>query len=49
MCHLKNEILRRLRNAALKRLLSGGGEKQIRKRYLIDGPPRWDEAERPIP
>jgi 2-polyprenyl-6-methoxyphenol hydroxylase-like FAD-dependent oxidoreductase len=35
MCHLKNPVLRRLRNVALSKVLSRGGEKQIRKLYSI--------------
>jgi 2-polyprenyl-6-methoxyphenol hydroxylase-like FAD-dependent oxidoreductase len=38
MCHLKNPLLRSLRNVALKKMLSGGGEKQIRKLYSIGSP-----------
>jgi 2-polyprenyl-6-methoxyphenol hydroxylase-like FAD-dependent oxidoreductase len=36
MCHLKNPVLRSLRNVVLRRMLSNGGEKQIRKMYSID-------------
>jgi hypothetical protein len=32
---LKNPVLRRLRNVALSKVLSRGGEKQIRKLYSI--------------
>jgi 2-polyprenyl-6-methoxyphenol hydroxylase-like FAD-dependent oxidoreductase len=35
MCHLKNYMVRSLRNAILKRALSSGGEKQIKKLYSI--------------
>ena len=35
MCHLKNPVLRSLRNVALSKMLSSGGEKQIRKLYSI--------------
>jgi 2-polyprenyl-6-methoxyphenol hydroxylase-like FAD-dependent oxidoreductase len=35
MCHLKNYMARALRNAVLKKVLSGGGAKQIRKLYSI--------------
>jgi len=35
MCHLKNTMARALRNAVLKKVLSGSGEKQIRKLYSI--------------
>jgi 2-polyprenyl-6-methoxyphenol hydroxylase-like FAD-dependent oxidoreductase len=35
MCHLKNYMMRALRNAILKKALSSGGEKQIRKLYSI--------------
>lgn len=35
MCHWKNPVLRSLRNAALKMMLSKGGEKQIRKLYSL--------------
>jgi 2-polyprenyl-6-methoxyphenol hydroxylase-like FAD-dependent oxidoreductase len=35
ICHLKNPVLRRLRNVALSKVLSRGGEKQIRKLYSI--------------
>jgi 2-polyprenyl-6-methoxyphenol hydroxylase-like FAD-dependent oxidoreductase len=35
MCHLKNPLLRGLRNLALRKMLRSGGEKQIRKLYSI--------------
>jgi 2-polyprenyl-6-methoxyphenol hydroxylase-like FAD-dependent oxidoreductase len=35
MCHLKNPVLRSVRNVALSKMLSSGGEKQIRKLYSI--------------
>jgi 2-polyprenyl-6-methoxyphenol hydroxylase-like FAD-dependent oxidoreductase len=35
MCHLKNPVLRSLRNAALSKMLSSSAEKQIRKLYSI--------------
>jgi 2-polyprenyl-6-methoxyphenol hydroxylase-like FAD-dependent oxidoreductase len=35
MCHLKNPLLRSLRNLALTKMLSSGGEKQIRRLYSI--------------
>ncbi len=31
MCHLKNPLLRRLRNAVLRKMLASGGEKQNKK------------------
>jgi|SRR6185312_5121580 len=36
MCHWKNPVLRSLRNLAVRKMLSSGGEKQIRKLYSID-------------
>lgn len=36
LCHLRNPMLRGLRNVALRKMLSRGGEKQIRKMYSID-------------
>jgi 2-polyprenyl-6-methoxyphenol hydroxylase-like FAD-dependent oxidoreductase len=36
VCHLENPVLRSLRNAVLKRMLSSRGEKQIRRLYSID-------------
>jgi hypothetical protein len=38
MCHLKNPVLRGVRNVVLRKMLSGGGEKQIKKLYSIDEP-----------
>jgi hypothetical protein len=35
MCHFKNYLVRALRNAVLKKALSSGGEKQIKKLYSI--------------
>ena len=35
MCHWKNPVLRALRNLALRKMLSRGGEKQIKKLYSI--------------
>jgi 2-polyprenyl-6-methoxyphenol hydroxylase-like FAD-dependent oxidoreductase len=35
MCHLKNYMARALQNAVLKKVLSGGGKRQIRKLYSI--------------
>jgi 2-polyprenyl-6-methoxyphenol hydroxylase-like FAD-dependent oxidoreductase len=35
MCHLKNPVMRALRNTMLRKLLSSGAEKQIRKLYSI--------------
>ena len=35
VCHLKNPVMRALRNTILKKALSGGAEKQIRKMYSI--------------
>jgi 2-polyprenyl-6-methoxyphenol hydroxylase-like FAD-dependent oxidoreductase len=35
MCHLKNPVLRGLRNAVLRKMLSSGGEKQIKKLYSV--------------
>jgi 2-polyprenyl-6-methoxyphenol hydroxylase-like FAD-dependent oxidoreductase len=35
LCHLKNPLLRSLRNLALRKMLSSGGEKQIKKLYSI--------------
>jgi 2-polyprenyl-6-methoxyphenol hydroxylase-like FAD-dependent oxidoreductase len=35
MCHWKNPVLRALRNIALRKMLSRGGEKQIKKLYSI--------------
>ena len=35
MCHLKNYMVRALRNAVLKKALSSGGEKQMKKLYSI--------------
>ena len=35
ICHWKNPVLRSLRNLALSKMLSSGGEKQIRKLYSI--------------
>ena len=35
ICHLKNPMLRTLRNVALRKLVSNGGEKQMRKLYSI--------------
>jgi 2-polyprenyl-6-methoxyphenol hydroxylase-like FAD-dependent oxidoreductase len=35
ICHLKNPVLRSLRNAALSKMLTSGAEKQIRKLYSI--------------
>jgi 2-polyprenyl-6-methoxyphenol hydroxylase-like FAD-dependent oxidoreductase len=36
MCHLKNPVMRGLRNVVLRKMLSSGGEKQIKKLYSID-------------
>ncbi len=36
ICHLRNPLLRSLRNVALRRMVSSGGEKEIRKLYTID-------------
>jgi 2-polyprenyl-6-methoxyphenol hydroxylase-like FAD-dependent oxidoreductase len=35
MCHLKNPVLRSLRNVAVRKISSSSGEKQIRKLYSI--------------
>ncbi len=35
MCHLKNPVLRNLRNIALRKMVRSGGEKEIRKLYSI--------------
>jgi 2-polyprenyl-6-methoxyphenol hydroxylase-like FAD-dependent oxidoreductase len=35
MCHLKKPVLRGLRNAVLRKMLSSGGENQIEKLYSI--------------
>ncbi len=35
MCHVKNPVLRSLRNLAVRKMFRGGGEKQIRKLYSI--------------
>jgi 2-polyprenyl-6-methoxyphenol hydroxylase-like FAD-dependent oxidoreductase len=35
ICHFKNPLLRSLRNVALKKMISSGGEKQIQKLYSI--------------
>jgi 2-polyprenyl-6-methoxyphenol hydroxylase-like FAD-dependent oxidoreductase len=35
ICHLKNPVLRGLRNVVLRKMLSRGGEKQIKKLYSV--------------
>ena len=35
LCHIKNPVMRALRNAVLRKALSSGGEKQIRKLYSV--------------
>jgi len=35
LCHFKNPVMRALRNAVLRKALSSGGEKQIKKLYSI--------------
>ena len=35
ICHVKNPVLRSLRNLAVRKMFRGGGEKQIRKLYSI--------------